>query len=143
MRRLKLLRIERVSPDVRLVLQDWAGILFAIGIGLLLIGTLHSQLARAEAPASPEFSSVSPRVPLDRDLFIAWRPLVGSSPAVAALTEARGDTTHARRIAASNAGFTRSRGSTQSASASRSTLASISSASSERERGARVRSRAT
>ena len=39
--------------------------------------------------------SVSPRVPMDRDLLIAWRPSVGSSPAVAALTETRGDTTHA------------------------------------------------
>ena len=42
-----------------------------------------------------ELSSVSPRVPMDRDLQIAWRPSVGSSPAVAALTETRGDTTYA------------------------------------------------
>ncbi len=42
-----------------------------------------------------ELSSVSPRVPMDRDLLIAWRPSVGSSPAVAALTETRGDTTYA------------------------------------------------
>ena len=32
---------------------------------------------------------------MDRDLLIAWRPSVGSSPAVAALTETRGDTTYA------------------------------------------------
>jgi len=42
-----------------------------------------------------DLSSVSPRVPMDRDLLIAWRPSVGSSPAVAALTETRGDTTYA------------------------------------------------
>jgi Ca-activated chloride channel family protein len=42
-----------------------------------------------------ELATVSPRVPMDRDLLIAWRPLVGSSPAVAALTETRGDTTYA------------------------------------------------
>src|SRR6185369_608715 len=42
-----------------------------------------------------ELSTVSPRVPMDRDLLIAWRPSVGSSPAVAALTETRGDTTYA------------------------------------------------
>ena len=47
MRRLKLFRIDRVPQDVRLLLEDWAGILFAIGVGLLLYATLHTQLARA------------------------------------------------------------------------------------------------
>src|SRR5690348_16263907 len=47
MRRLKLFRIDRVPQDVRLILEDWAGILFAIGVGLLLYATLHVQLARA------------------------------------------------------------------------------------------------
>src|SRR6476661_1298507 len=47
MRRLKLFRFERVSDDLRLVLEDWAGILFAIGVGLLLFATLKAQLARA------------------------------------------------------------------------------------------------
>ena len=116
MRRLKLFRIARVSDDLRLVLEDWAGILFAIGVGLLLFATLKAQLARAaEFPTdvgagTPPFQtadhayeiiSVSPRVPMDRDFLIAWRPSVGSSPAVAALPETRGDTTyenaHARR----------------------------------------------
>jgi hypothetical protein len=96
MRRLKLFRIERVSDDVRMVLEDWAGILFAIGVGLLLFATLKAQLARAASPDVYQISSVSPRVPMDRDFLIAWRPSVGSSPAVAALTVTCGDTTHAQ-----------------------------------------------
>ena len=47
MRRLKLFRIERLSDDLRLALEDWAGILFAIGVGLLLFVTLKAQLAHA------------------------------------------------------------------------------------------------
>jgi len=39
--------------------------------------------------------TVLPRVPMDRDVVIAWRPQVGVAPAVAALTETRGDTTYA------------------------------------------------
>ena len=39
--------------------------------------------------------TVAPRVPMDRDLLIAWRPQVGVAPAVAALTETVGDTTYA------------------------------------------------
>ncbi len=102
MRRFKFLLIDRVPREVREALEDWAGILFAIGIGLLLLATLQAQLARAAGAA--EISSagqimVSPRVPPDRDLVIAWRPLVGSSPAVAALTETRGDTTYREQCA--------------------------------------------
>jgi len=39
--------------------------------------------------------TVAPRVPMDRDLVISWRPQVGVAPAVAALTETVGDTTYA------------------------------------------------
>jgi Ca-activated chloride channel family protein len=39
--------------------------------------------------------TLTPRVPLDRDLVIAWQPLASSTTAVAALTETRGDTTYA------------------------------------------------
>ncbi len=39
--------------------------------------------------------TVAPRVPMDRDLVIAWRPQVGVAPAIAALTETVGDTTYA------------------------------------------------
>src|SRR5262245_31040995 len=39
--------------------------------------------------------TVAPRVPMDRDLVIAWRPQVGVSPAISALTETVGDTTYA------------------------------------------------
>jgi Ca-activated chloride channel family protein len=37
----------------------------------------------------------APRVPMDRDFVVAWRPQVGSSPVLAALTETRGDMTYA------------------------------------------------
>jgi Ca-activated chloride channel family protein len=39
--------------------------------------------------------TVAPRVPMDRDLVIAWRPQAGAAPAIAALTETVGDTTYA------------------------------------------------
>ncbi len=39
--------------------------------------------------------TVAPRVPMDRDLVIAWRPNAGVAPAVSALTETIGDTTYA------------------------------------------------
>jgi Ca-activated chloride channel family protein len=39
--------------------------------------------------------TVAPRVAMDRDLVIAWRPRVGAAPALAALTETLGDTTYA------------------------------------------------
>jgi Ca-activated chloride channel homolog len=39
--------------------------------------------------------TVAPRVPMDRDLVISWRPQVGASPAISALTETVGDTTYA------------------------------------------------
>jgi hypothetical protein len=100
MRRWKFLLIDRVPREVREALEDWAGILFAIGIALLLLATLQAQLARADEVAGSIGARqplVSPRVPLDRDLVIAPRPLVGSSPAVAAPTATRGDTTHAAR----------------------------------------------
>jgi Ca-activated chloride channel family protein len=34
-------------------------------------------------------------IPMDRDFVLAWRPEVGAEPAVAALTETKGDTTYA------------------------------------------------
>ena len=39
--------------------------------------------------------TVAPRVPMDRDLVIAWRPQVGPAPAITALTETVGETTYA------------------------------------------------
>ena len=39
--------------------------------------------------------TVTPRVPMDHDLVIAWRPVVGPKPTVAALSETVGDTTYA------------------------------------------------
>ncbi len=102
MRRLKHFRIERVPRELRDALEDLAPILFAVGVALLLLATLEAQLARAASVPTHEFGSVSPRVPVDRDPVVASRPLVGSSAAVASLTETRGDTTlslrHTRRF---------------------------------------------
>jgi len=39
--------------------------------------------------------TVAPRVPMDRDLVISWRPQVGPALAITALTETVGDTTYA------------------------------------------------
>ena len=39
--------------------------------------------------------TVAPRVPMDRDLVIAWRPKAGVAPAISALTETVGETTYA------------------------------------------------
>jgi Ca-activated chloride channel family protein len=39
--------------------------------------------------------TVAPRLPLDRDLVIAWRPQAGPAPAISALTETIGETTYA------------------------------------------------
>jgi Ca-activated chloride channel family protein len=39
--------------------------------------------------------TVAPRVPMDRDLVISWRPQVGPAPAITALTETVGETTYA------------------------------------------------
>ncbi|HUL82182.1 MAG TPA: VIT domain-containing protein, partial [Gammaproteobacteria bacterium] len=39
--------------------------------------------------------TVTPRVPMDHDLIVAWRPVVGPQPTVAALAETVGDTTYA------------------------------------------------
>ncbi len=39
--------------------------------------------------------TLTPRVPMDRDLVIAWRPQAGAAPAVSALTETIGETTYA------------------------------------------------
>ena len=69
----------------------------AAGMPLNEIGSRGHELraTRRNGADVYDLSSVSPRVPMDRDLLIAWRPSVGSSPAVAALTETRGDTTYA------------------------------------------------
>jgi Ca-activated chloride channel homolog len=69
----------------------------AAGMPLKEIGGQGHELraTRRKGADVYELETVSPRVPMDRDLLIAWRPLVGSSPAVAALTETRGDTTYA------------------------------------------------
>ena len=39
--------------------------------------------------------TLAPRVPMDRDVVIAWQPQIGVTPAVAALTETIDDTTYA------------------------------------------------
>jgi Ca-activated chloride channel family protein len=58
-----------------------------------------TRAARAGATPPPAdlyvLDTVAPRVPMDRDLVIAWRPQVGATPALAALTETIGATTYA------------------------------------------------
>ena len=44
--RLKSIRLERLPREIRDTLEDWAPILFAIGVALLLFATLEAQLAR-------------------------------------------------------------------------------------------------
>ena len=60
-------------------------------------GSAAAYGVRVTPPAAELYvlDTVAPRVPMDRDVVIAWRPQVGVAPAVAALTETRGDTTYA------------------------------------------------
>ena len=52
-------------------------------------------IVRSAEPADVyRLETLTPRVPMDRDLVIAWRPEIGSAPVVAALSETRGDTTY-------------------------------------------------
>src|SRR5690606_30547414 len=39
--------------------------------------------------------TLAPRVPMDRDFVLSWRPALGREPVVAAVAETRGDTTYA------------------------------------------------
>jgi hypothetical protein len=50
MRPLKFFRFERMPPEIRHALEDWAPILFAVGVALLLLATLQAQLGRGVTP---------------------------------------------------------------------------------------------
>jgi Ca-activated chloride channel family protein len=68
----------------------------APGIPLATIGSRGHAMYVTPAPGDLYvLETVTPRVPLDRDLVIAWRPLAREAPGVAALTETLGDTTYA------------------------------------------------
>jgi Ca-activated chloride channel family protein len=68
----------------------------APGVPLAAIGSRGHEMYVTPAPGDLYvLETVSPRVPLDRDLVIAWKPLAGAIPEVAALTETLGDTTYA------------------------------------------------
>ncbi len=61
-------------------------------------GDGRSKSAQSRNVAAADRYVIEPttaRVPMDRDFVLAWRPQVGSEPAVAALTETKGDTTYA------------------------------------------------
>jgi Ca-activated chloride channel family protein len=67
----------------------------APGLPLAAIGSRGHEMLVTPSPGDLYvLETVAPRVPLDRDLVIAWQPLTGSVPTVAALTETRGDTSY-------------------------------------------------
>lgn len=68
----------------------------APGLPLAAVGSRGHEMHVTPSPGDLYvLETVAPRVPLDRDLVIAWRPLAGSTPTVAALTETLGETTYA------------------------------------------------
>jgi Ca-activated chloride channel family protein len=67
----------------------------APGMPLAEIGSRGHELRVTREPNLYVLEPLAGLVPMDRDLVIAWRPQVGVAPAVAALTETRGDTTYA------------------------------------------------
>lgn len=67
----------------------------APGMPLAAIGSRGHEMRVTRERELYVLDTVAPRVPMDRDLVLVWRPQVGVAPAVAALTETRGDTTYA------------------------------------------------
>jgi Ca-activated chloride channel family protein len=66
------------------------------GVPLASIGSRGHEMHVTPSPGELYvLETVAPRVPLDRDLVIAWQPLAGSTPTVTTLTETLGDTTYA------------------------------------------------
>ena len=76
-------------------LKDAAIALWFAGVVWLVLATISSQAARASFPYTvrdggryvPE--TLAPRIPMDMDSVLEWRPDVGSTPAVAALAPMR------------------------------------------------------
>ena len=78
---------ERHEASLRVVL--------APGLPLAELGSLTHDTHTVRDGGRYVLETLAPRVPMDRDFIVTWRPDVGSTPAVAALTETRGDTTYA------------------------------------------------
>jgi len=69
--------------------------LAAVGARSHDVTVLRQDARAAQAADRYVIEPTSPRIPMDRDFVLAWRPQVGSEPAVTALTETVGDTTYA------------------------------------------------
>ncbi|HEX6999840.1 MAG TPA: marine proteobacterial sortase target protein [Gammaproteobacteria bacterium] len=65
------------------------------GIALAEVGSRHHEVRVRRRGRRYVIETTAPRVPMDRDFVLHWRPHVGAAPAVAALTETVGDTTYA------------------------------------------------
>jgi len=70
-------------------------IALAPGVPLVDVATRGHDSRVAVGRDVYSLETVTPRVPMDRDLIVAWRPVVGPQPTVAALAETLGDTTYA------------------------------------------------
>jgi Ca-activated chloride channel family protein len=70
-------------------------VVLAPGLPLAELGSLSHETYTVRDGGRYVLETLTPRVPMDRDFVLTWRPDVGSTPAVAALTETRGDTTYA------------------------------------------------
>jgi Ca-activated chloride channel family protein len=70
-------------------------VVLAPGLPLAELGSLSHETHTVRDGGRYVLETLSSRVPMDRDFIVKWRPDVGSTPAVAALTETRGDMTYA------------------------------------------------
>lgn len=65
------------------------------GLPVARVRGLHHELSVAREAGTYLLETRAPTVPMDRDFVIAWRPDTGGMPALAAVTETRGDSTYA------------------------------------------------
>ena len=70
-------------------------VILAPGVPLAEVGSRHHEVRVVRDADRYVLDTLAPRVPMDRDFVVAWRPQVGSTPVLAALTETQGDTTYA------------------------------------------------
>ena len=70
-------------------------VVLAAGIALADVGSPSHPLRVTRDQDRYVLDTLAPQVPMDRDFVLTWRPDVGQSPALAALTETEGDTTYA------------------------------------------------
>jgi Ca-activated chloride channel family protein len=70
-------------------------VVLAPGVPLTEIGSRAHEVRVLREHGHYVLETLAPRVPMDRDFVVAWRPQLGSTPTVAALTQTLGDTTYA------------------------------------------------